>query len=186
MDEDRSRWDERYAGRGPTALDRVGPPAAFADRADRFPTVGTALDLACGDGTGAVWLAARGLEVVGYDVSTEGVRLAEDLARRAGVSGHCRVQVADLDAGVPPGPPVDVVLCHLFAAPHLDAAVVARLRPGGLLAVAVLSEVGGSPGRFRARPGELLARFGGVEELVLLDHREADGVARILLTRRGP
>jgi SAM-dependent methyltransferase len=185
-DDDRSRWDERYCGREPVPLEAVAAPTAFADLLDRFPSSGAALDLACGDGRGAVWLARRGLDVMAVDVSPEAIVLADDLVRRAGVDARCRLTVADLDEGLPPGPPVDVVLCHLFNAPHLDEAVVDRLRPGGLLAVAVLSEVGAGPGRFRARPGELLDRFGGRDELELLDHREADGVARLLARRTCP
>lgn len=185
-DDDRSRWDERYTGRGPVAFGSVGPPSAFVDLANRFPASGTALDLACGDGRGAVWLAGRGLAVLAVDASPAAVDLAVDLADRAKVAGRCRVVVADLDEGLLPGPMVDVVLCHLFNAPHLDEAIVARLRPEGLLAVAVLSEVGAPPGRFRARAGELVGRFGGIEELELLDHREGDGVARILLRRSAP
>jgi SAM-dependent methyltransferase len=183
-DDDRSRWDERYYGRAPVPAEAVGPPSAFADLADRFPTRGTALDLACGDGGGAVWLACRRLDVLAVDVSPAAVALAADLATRAGVADRCRFEVTDLDAGMPPGAPVDLVLCHLFNAPDLDGDVVARLAPGGLLAVAVLSEVGAAPGRFRARPGELLDRFDGRDGLVLLDHREADGVARLLAWRR--
>jgi SAM-dependent methyltransferase len=164
-------------------LDEVGPPAAFVDLADGFPSTGTALDVACGDGRGAVWLAIRGLRVRGLDVSPEAVALASDLALRAGVGTGCRVEVADLDEGLPAGEPADLVVCHLFSAPRLDDALVTALRPGGLLAVAVLSEVGGPPGRFRARPGELLDRFGSDDRLDLLDHREADGVARLLARR---
>jgi hypothetical protein len=49
----------------------------------------------------------------------------------------------------------------------------------------VLSEVGAPPGRFRAGPGELVTRFAHVDGVDVLDHREADGVAR-LLARRSP
>jgi hypothetical protein len=55
-----------------------------------------------------------------------------------------------------------------------------RLAPGGLLAVAVLSEVGVGPGEFRVRPGELRDAFGRLE---ILDHGEGDGMARILARR---
>ena len=185
-DDDRSRWDERYASAGPVPVEAVGPPSACVDLADAFPVDGIALDLACGDGRGAVWLAGRGLDVLAVDVAPAAVALAGDLADRAGVADRCRVELADLDTGVPSSPPVDVVVCHLFNAPHLDEALVARLRPGGLLAVAVLSEVGAAPGRFRARAGDLLDRFGGRDGLGLLDHREADGVARVLARRARP
>lgn len=182
-DDDRSRWDERYRGRDPVVVGAVRAPSAFVDLADRFPTSGTALELACGDGRASAWLAARGLDVLALDVSPEAVALASDLVERAGVAERCRMEVGDLDEGLPPGPAVDVVLCHLFDAPLLDDALVGRLRPGGLLAVAVLSEVGGGRGRFRAPRGQLLERFTADARLELLDHHEADGVARILARR---
>jgi protein-L-isoaspartate O-methyltransferase len=182
-DADRARWDERHVARRPVAIAEIAPPEAFVDLSDRFPGSGTALEVACGDGRGAVWLARRGLDVLALDVSPEAVGLARDLVERAGVPTRCRIEVADLDDGLPPGPPADVVLCHLFNAPAIDEALVARLVPGGLLAVAVLSEVGAAPGRFRAGPGELLDRFGSVGALTLIDHTEAAGVARLLAFR---
>jgi len=177
---DRSRWDERYARQAPVAIEAVGPPSAFVGSVEQFPTSGSVLDVACGDGRGSAWLAARGLHVLAVDVSTVAVDRARDLVERAGLSDRCRVEVADLDDGLPAGAPVDLVLCHLFNAPHLDRALEERLRPGGLLAVAVLSEVGAPPGRFRAVPGELAERFGRFDGFTVLDSVEADGVARLL------
>jgi hypothetical protein len=55
-----------------------------------------------------------------------------------------------------------------------------RLAPGGLLAVAVLSEVGAGPGEFRAQPGELRVVFAPLE---ILDEGEGEGMARILARR---
>jgi SAM-dependent methyltransferase len=180
---DRSRWDERYARQPPVAIEAIGPPLAFVGVVDQFPTSGSGLDVACGDGRGSAWLAGRGLQVLGLDVSTVAVDRARDLVERAGLSDRCRVEVTDLDDGLPTGRSVDVVLCHLFNAPHLDAALVERVRPGGLLAVAVLSEVGAPPGRFRAVPGELVGRFGAFADLTVLDSAEGDGVARLVARR---
>lgn len=175
--EDRRRWDERYAGSEPLAVDAVGPPAVFAPYADLFPTAGRGLDLACGQGLGAVWLAHRGLTVLGLDISAVAVEQARDLARRSGVGDRCRFDVFDLDDGLPDGPPVDVVLCHKFRDRRLDRAIVGRLAPGGLLAMAVFSEVGSAAGRFRATPGELLAAF---TELEVLASGEGGGQAWLL------
>jgi SAM-dependent methyltransferase len=146
-------------------LDTVGPPETFRSCVDFFPMSGQAIDLACGRGRASVWLAARGLEVRAWDVSPVAVDLARDLARRAGLAHRCRFDVFDLDRGVPAGPEVDLVLCHLFWDPRLRDDIVGRMAPGGLLAIAVLSEVGVGPGRFRARPGELLGAFAGLEVL---------------------
>lgn len=174
---DRTHWDDRYAGVGPVPLDDIGLPERFAAHEAAFPTSGHALELACGTGRTAVWLAARGLHVIAVDVSPVAIDLAQDLARRAGVGHRCDLRVADLDEGLPAGPPADVIVCHLFRDPRLDGALVDRLAPGGLLAIAVLSEVGAEPGRFRARPGELLDAFGTLD---VLDAGEADGTAWLL------
>jgi SAM-dependent methyltransferase len=108
------------------------------------------------------------------DISPVAVRSARDLAARNGVGDRCRFDVADLDLGLPDGPAADVILCHLFRDARLDRAVIARLAPGGILAIAVLSEVDNRPGPFRAAPGELRAAFHVLESIA---EGEADGLA---------
>lgn len=180
-DQDRSRWDAKYAGRALPAPEAIGPAAVFAPFAQEFPTGGQALDIACGPGTAAVWLAGRGLQVTGYDVSPVAIEQARALAMRSGSAATCRFEVVDLDEGLPAGPPADVVYCARFRDPRLDTPMVERLAPGGLLAVTALSEVGGAAGRFRAAPGELRAAFADLE--VIADG-EADGLAWLLARRR--
>ena len=177
---DRHRWDERYTAKGPPAMSSVAPPGVFARYADAFPASGGALDLACGQGLGSVWLASRGLRVLGWDVSPVAVSQARELAQRAGVADHCRFEVADFDDGLPAGPPVEVVLCCRFRDQRLDQAILERLSPGGLLAIAALSEVGASPGPFRAAAGELPAAFAGLD---VIDAGEGDGQAWLLARR---
>lgn len=174
---DGRRWDDRYRRRGPVSPDHVGLPAVFAPYAAEFPGVGTALDVACGQGSAAVWLARRGMDVHGVDVSAVAVAQATELAARAGVAERCRFTVADLDGGLPPGPAADVLMCHLFRDARLDAALLGRLAPGGLLAVAALSEVGAAAGPFRVRAGELRAAFGDVHVVAA---GEDDGMAWLL------
>lgn len=176
-DEDRRRWDERYAGRGPAPVEAVGPPPVFASYADMFPTTGQGLDLACGQGLAAVWLAHRGLTVLGLDISQVAIDHARDLARRSGVDQHCRFDMYDLDAGLPDGPPVDVILCHEFRDRRLYRAIIERLAPGGLLAIVALSEVGSAPGPFRAGRGELPAAFAELDPIAT---GEGDGRAWLL------
>jgi SAM-dependent methyltransferase len=138
-----------------------------------MPTTGYALELACGRGRGAVWLAKRGMDYWGVDVSPVAVELARELSRRSGVGDRCRFDVFDLDNGLPPGPPVDLLFCHLFVDRRLDDAMKERVAPGGILVVVSLSEAGHGPGDFRIKPGELLDAFGSLE---VLDHAEREGV----------
>lgn len=180
---DRRRWDERYATMAAPAARQIAAPAVWRRHAQRFPTSGSALELACGQGAASVWLALRGLTVVGVDISAVAIGQARDLARRAGVGGRCRFEVTDLDGGLPAGPPADVVVCHMFWDRRLGRAIVERLAPGGLLAITVLSEVGAAPGPYRAARGELADVYGDLEVLAA---GEADGRAWLLARGRGP
>jgi SAM-dependent methyltransferase len=53
-----------------------------------------AVDLGCGAGNHAVWLASRGFRVTGIDLSPRAVELAAELAGKKGV--HCRFLTEDL------------------------------------------------------------------------------------------
>nr|MCH9733740.1 class I SAM-dependent methyltransferase [Actinomycetes bacterium] len=142
---------------------------------------GRALDVACGRGGAAVWLARRGLEVLGYDVSPVAVAQARRLAELGGVADRCHFEIVDLDDGLPAGPMVDVVICNRFRNESLDGPIVERLAGQGLLAISVLSEVGGTPGPYRVKAGELELAFEGLE---LVAAREGNGDAWLLARRR--
>lgn len=180
-EEDRVRWDERYATRADDGRDDIALPDVFVGFAEHLPVAGNALDLACGPGAHSVWLAQRGLHVHGVDVSPVAIAQARRLAETAGVARCCRFEVFDLDAGLPPGPQVDVLLCNMFRDSSLDEAVMDRLARGGMLMVSALSEVGSDPGPFRVRPGELPRAFAPLE---VLHAGESDG--RAWLVARSP
>jgi SAM-dependent methyltransferase len=178
---DRRDWDRRYAEGGVAPLDESGPPPVFAAHEDLLRANGVALELACGRGRGAVWLASRGLNYHGVDVSPVAIDLARDLVAHHGLSERCRFDVHDLDRGLPPGPRVDLLLCYLFRDPTLDMAIIERIKPGGILATAALSEVGAESGRFRAKPGELREAYSSLE---ILADGEGDGMAWLIGRRR--
>jgi len=131
----------------------------FAGSEHIFPTQGHGLELACGAGRSSVWLASRGLTVLGVDRDPGSITHARRTAAAYGVADRCRFELHDLDLGLPADEPADVIICHLFRDPSLDHQILDRLKPGGLLAIATLSEVGFGPGRFRAKPGELSQCF---------------------------
>lgn len=176
-DEDGVRWDRRYADRGSVTLDDAALPAVFQPFAEEFPTTGRALDLACGTGGAAVWLAQRGMAVWGCDVSAVAISQARELAERCGVAARCHFEVCDLDNGLPAGSPADVLICNMFRDARLDQAITGRIAPGGLLAASALSEVGASPGSFRVGAGELRRAFAGLD---VIAGGEAHGRAWLL------
>jgi SAM-dependent methyltransferase len=174
---DRRDWDRRYTEGGMAPLDEFGPPPVFADHDHLFPTTGDALELACGRGRAAVWLAGRGLNYHGVDVSPVAIDLARKLVAHHGLAERCRFDAHDLDHGLPDGPPVDLLFCYLFRDPTLEDSIVERLKPGGILATAALSEVGAEPGRFRTKPGELREAYSSLE---VLTEGEGEGIAWLI------
>jgi len=178
-DADRERWDTRHAAvSGSVAM----PPDALRGREALLPDSGRALDVACGRGAVAVWLALRGLIVDAVDVSRAGLAAGRVLAERSGVPERVRWWHHDLDGALPPGcdGPYDVVVCQRFRDPGLYPVLASRLGLPGLLVVTVLSEVDEEPGRWRAARGELLRVFG---DLDVLAHEECRGEASILAAR---
>lgn len=181
VDDDRRTWDERYADQlaGPPT-----PPVGLAEVPDHLPPRGRALDIACGLGATAVWAAQRGFDVLGLDVSPVAVAMAGDLAGRLGVAGRARFVTHDLDGGLPAeaAGPYQLVVCQRFRDPRLYGPLQARLAPGGVVVVTVLSAAGhkGRPGRFHAPPGELLEAFGRLEVLYA---REGGGEATVVARR---
>jgi SAM-dependent methyltransferase len=137
----------------------MGPdPKAFVlGCADLLRAGGSALDLACGEGQTAVWLAQRGYSVLGVDLSAVG--LAKARARAAAADLDVELLQADLDDWDPGDRQWDVVLCIHFLSRDLIPRIRRAVRPGGLLVAEVLAEGGGHSPRFVAAPNELLRWF---------------------------
>lgn len=76
-------WDAKYS-----EADRVwsgAPNGALMAEVDAMPP-GTVLDVGCGEGADAVWLALRGWDVTALDVSGVALARAEQAAAASGVS----------------------------------------------------------------------------------------------------
>ncbi len=182
VDDDRRRWDERWGDR---PLAEPVPPDALVGHEGLLPSAGRALDVACGLGATALWLAGRGLDVTGVDVSPVAVARAEAAAAVQSLSERCRFGVVDLDTGIGEAGPFDVVVCQRFRDPRIYAELADVLAPGGLIVITVLSTVGradtSSP--FLAAPGELELAFA---QFRLVSSTEADGEASLVARRPGP
>ncbi|WP_306337370.1 bifunctional 2-polyprenyl-6-hydroxyphenol methylase/3-demethylubiquinol 3-O-methyltransferase UbiG [Streptomyces sp. KL118A] len=101
---------------------------------------GTALDLGCGAGGDAVWLARQGWHVTAVDISATAVERLRERARHLGVADRVTAAQHDLAAGFPPGR-FDLVSAQYFHTPfpllrtHVLRAAARALRPGGLLLI---------------------------------------------------
>lgn len=132
-------WNERYSGN-----DRVwsGKPnqRLVEQAADLDP--GTALDVACGEGGDAIWLARQGWEVTAVDVSEVALEKVAVHAEDAGVSDHLRLGLYDALANPRPAGhhTFDLVTVSFLHVPVPDFATIYRgiaeaVAPGGRLLV---------------------------------------------------
>ena len=179
---DRQRWDQRYAERELGLVGAMSAPSIFAACEDLLPRAGLALELACGRGQAALWLAARGMQVHAVDISPVVIGQARTMLARSDYAERVRFEVFDLDHGLPVGPPCALLLCQNFRDARLDSLMLQRLAPGGFLVIATLSEVGAvCPSPFRAQAGELRRAFAALERLA---EGEGDGRAWLIGRRR--
>lgn len=128
MREDRrALWDGRHADAG----DLGTVPAVLTRYQSLLPTQGQALDLACGRGAAALWLAARGFSVTAWDYSTVAIEKlrAEALARHQVIDA----QIRNVLEAPPAAASVDLLLVSHFLDRSLCPAIGAALKPGGLL-----------------------------------------------------
>ncbi len=89
-------WEDRYAGADPIWSGR--PNATLVDVVGSLGlTAGTALDLGCGEGGDALWLARGGWRVTGLDISPTAVGRARAAADAAGLTAEqAGFEVTDL------------------------------------------------------------------------------------------
>jgi SAM-dependent methyltransferase len=134
---DATEWDGRY---GNSELLWGADPNRFVAAELQDATPGRALDVACGEGRNAIWLAARGWEAVGVDFSRVALERAAELAERAGVANRVRWVTADVvEDPLPTGPFDAVVVAYLHlpapARQKVVAAAAGELSAGGRLVV---------------------------------------------------
>lgn len=154
----RVKWDQRYR-----SAEGLPEPALVLREYDHLlPSSGEALDLACGLGASALWLAERGFQVKAWDLSPVAIaRLALE-ASEGGLAVDAAVR--DVIAEPPPPGAFDLILVAHFLDRGLCPAITAALRPGGVLfyqtfSREAVSDRGPSDPAYRLAPNELLQLF---------------------------
>ena len=130
-------WDERYSSSA--ALWSGNPNPQLVAEVANLPA-GKALDAGCGEGADVIWLAERGWQVTGVDVS--GVALARGAAHASEFGTEVAARISwerhDLLSWIPPAQSYDLISAqYMQVHPELRAPLVDRLAagvaPGGTL-----------------------------------------------------
>ncbi len=130
-------WNDSYAAGGmPWDTGEPDPRLMEFIRAGGVAP-GRALEVGCGTGTNALWLAGQGFSVLGVDVARLAIEQAR--AKAAGAGGECRFETLDFLNDAVRGGPFDFVFdrgCfHVFDDPRDQSRsaerVASLLAPGG-------------------------------------------------------
>ncbi|KHK99451.1 hypothetical protein LK09_02000 [Microbacterium mangrovi] len=116
-------WEQRYAESDRVWSGRVN--AVLADVATGLEPA-TALDLGCGEGGDAVWLAEHGWTVTAVDISPTAVARGEAAARERGLEDRLRFVAADLETFETDGRFALVTASFLHSPTMLDRVAVLR------------------------------------------------------------
>jgi len=185
-------WEARYRDRSVAEAQAAG---VLADNAHLLPGGGAALDVACGLGGNAVLLAREGLTTFAWDSSSATIdKLAAwGRANRLPLTAEVRDVVAE-----PPEPGrFDVITVSRFLERELAPALIAAIRPGGVLFYQTftrtrVSDRGPGNDRFRLADNELLRLFASLRILVYREEGRVGDVSRgwrdeaLLVAQRPP
>jgi tellurite methyltransferase len=172
-------WEKRY--RAGEHIADVPHPLVIKFAANRAP--GRALDVACGAGRHALWLAEHGWEVTGVDASGAAIEILRQRAKDRGVPVHA-IQ-ADLERPgfvIEPGA-WDLIVVVNYLQRDLFASIREGLRPGGAV-IAVIAMVDDDPAirpmtrEYLMTRGELRAQFQGAKLIHDFEGKPSGGPAR--------
>jgi thioredoxin reductase/SAM-dependent methyltransferase len=135
---ERAAWEERYQAR-PAVWSGRPNPQLVAEATALAP--GRALDVGCGEGADAVWLAQRGWQVTAVDIADTALRRAAAHAEAAGEPVAARITWTRADLREqPPAGRYDLVSAQFMHLPgdarrQLFARLAAAVAPGGILLI---------------------------------------------------
>ncbi len=164
------KWNNIYSDQSAASFE---PSRILLENEHLFPKEGKALDLACGLGADAFFLASRGLRVEAWDISDVVVDKINTMADKEGLS--VQASARDLSNISVEKNSFDLINIAHYLDRSLVNTIVHALAPGGLLFyqtfTQTVTDAYSGPGNpdFRLSSGELLELF---SDLKLLVYRE--------------
>jgi SAM-dependent methyltransferase len=170
--EDRDKWNQRYAE---DSYRKTNPVSLLSDWLPRIP-VGRALDVACGAGRNALYLAENGFRVDAIDISREGLRLAAQQAAERGLEINWIQH--DLDEPYEFAADYDLIVVLWYVNLPLLTRLCDCLAPGGYLLCeehlrSAAEVIGPENPEFRVAPGALREAVAALEPLLYQESVQA-------------
>ena len=182
---DRERWNRKYAAGNPDPT--LEPDSLLVQYAHLLIGKGMALDVACGAGRNALFLARRGYEVVAVDASLLALRYCRAALAGTGLPVH--LVAADLDDFVLPPDTFALAIVFRFLNRSLVPQIKQALVPGGLaiyrtLNVNQLRDRPDMRREYLLEPGELARLFADFETIATNDTPDISDKSTYWIGRR--
>jgi SAM-dependent methyltransferase len=172
-------WNERYRLRERAAEDFDSTPTRLLVETAASLAPGKALDLACGTGRNALWLAEHGWEVTAVDGAHAAIEALRTRATERGLK--INAVIADLEKDEFEIEPSDwdlVAMCY-YLQRNLFEPAKRGVAPGGILiSIVHVNAPGEGDGPYRLRHGELEKYFTGWEFLHHFEGKADDSAHR--------
>jgi len=168
-------WNERYRSRERAAEDLDAAPTPLVLTMASTLVPGKALDLACGAGRNALWLAERGWKVTAVDGAPAAIEILQ--TRAAERSLKIKSFVADLEKGgfkIEPNRWDLITICYYLQRNLFELAKRGVVPGGVLISIVHIAEPGEEETPHRLRRGQLIKYFDGWEILHYREGKSSD------------
>ncbi|MBF0193383.1 MAG: methyltransferase domain-containing protein [Magnetococcales bacterium] len=164
--QEQQRWNKRYS------KNNKDPKVAkvLLENQHLLSSQGEALEIACGMGGNALFLAKHGYDVTAWDISDVAIGQLDIISQKSGIK--VTTEVRDIIANPPPVKCFDlIVVSRFFLEQEMSVVLINALKPGGLLFYQTftqtkVTEIGPSNPEFRMHDNQLLQNFNKLQILV--------------------
>ena len=174
----KDKWNKIYSSRFSSNLKVAEVLREFAYL---LPDKGDALDLACGQGANAVFLAKSGLDTWAWDISDEVISRLNSIT--ATTSIQLKTEVRDVEKSPPSENSFDVICVSYFLDRDIVNNIISALRVNGLLYYQTfihekVTDTGPSNPKYRLKANELLDLFSPLHILAYQELGDVGDVTR--------
>jgi len=125
----RSAWNDRYNKK--SYVYGKAPAKFLAENFDYLKGESKVLDMGMGEGRNAVFLAQKGHNVLGVDISSVAIKKAKELSKELGVK--IKAVEASLDKYIIQKESLDAIICFYYVDRDLIKKMKSWLKPGGII-----------------------------------------------------
>ena len=167
------KWDKVYVTQDSSDVNLPNPAEVLLQHTSLLPETGTALDLACGLGANAIYLAKHGLATHAWDISTQAI----DKLRTYCIENDITViaEARDIEEQPPEEDSFDVICVSYYLERSIISNIITALKPKGILFYQTfvqesVTDTGPKNPAYRLQENELITLFSSLHILAYQDY----------------